>query len=183
MPAPPERTAQRGRPERLPREDERPPVRTASRAHRRAAEREAGDFEGADRPQPRLKKRKIKIDQDSERLYELVIEQEVWLRESTFTAPEGRLIFLDDEAWKGLALGQVRAGQGAAELYRVEVEVRARGKKRNAKARFIFLDSKGRPVEVAPPLSFKLLPHYTQTITIVSRERRAAAYIGLFAAD
>lgn len=164
----------------------KPPAaaRGAERSGERVAKKPAAAKSRSDRaaktPRDAPKKRKISIDDDERDLLTLLNEQAPYLREQTIAQPEGRLVFLNNAARERFRLSAQRAARTTDNRLRLELDVRARDRKRDAELRVVFLDAQDRAVEVTPVLLYRFLPSYTTTVTIIAGGPQAVRYICLF---
>jgi hypothetical protein len=125
----------------------------------------------------------LKIDAPSSLIGELALHHAPNYRARTIAGHAGRVIFLDRKAWERFWLQAQRASRTEDNRLRVELEIRARRRERDAKLRLIFYDEQDNPVDVTPVLPYRFLPHYSKQVTITSAKPGAARYICLFAYD
>lgn len=130
-----------------------------------------------------VRKERIRIDRDEGGLAEFLQQQIPLHRERVIPGVEGSVIFVDDAAWRRFRLLAQRSLRLADGRLRVEVDVRSRDRRRNARLRVAFLDEQGRQTEVSPIIPERFMGDYTRTVLFASAGTRSTGYLILFADD
>lgn len=129
------------------------------------------------------KKERIRIDRDEDGLAAFLHQQWPHHRERSIAGLDGSVLFVDDSAWRRFRLLAQRSVRTDDGRLRVELDVRARDKRRNAKVRIVLLDERGQQVEASPVIPERFMGDYTRTVLFASAGTRATRYIVLFADD
>lgn len=103
--------------------------------------------------------------------------------DQTVFTPTGRLIFLNDDDVRRFWIMSVQAERHEAERLRVQVAIRARGERRKAHLRVVYLDGAGRPIAVSSVHTLRCPQSETVTAVFQAADPRAAGYVCLFDGD
>ncbi len=125
----------------------------------------------------------LEIDAPSGSIGELALRHAPAYRRRSIVGNLGRVVFLDRKAWERFWLQAQRAARTEDDRLRVELDVRARRRERDAELRVVFYDDQDNPVDVTPVLPYRFLPHYAKQVTVTSAKPGATHYICLFTYD
>lgn len=95
----------------------------------------------------------------------------------------GMVVFVDMASANRFVLQSQRAGRTQNGRLRVELDLRARDREREANIRVAFLDDLGQQVEVTPVLQLDISARLLESLSVSSIDPRAASYLCLIEED
>jgi hypothetical protein len=143
---------------------------------------------GWERPPPEVpfetvRKQRIRIDRSARGLAEFVKAQLPLHEDRVIPGADGSVVFVDDDAWRRFRLLGQRSLRTPDGKMRVELDIRARERRRAARLRIAFIDADGRQTEVSPVIGDRFTAEYTRTVLFTTVGTRSTAYFVLFADD
>lgn len=137
----------------------------------------------SERSYRRHSSKRLKIDLDADELALRIEDGLSGYDDQTVFEPTGRVVFLDNDDVKKYWITSVQARHRDNDHLRVEVSMRARGERRKAELRMVYLDGAGRPLSVSRVVSLRCPQSQTITAVFEASDPRAAGYVCLFKDD
>lgn len=132
------------------------------------------------RAAPRLADGELEIDQSAAGLGKRALREAEHFPDRTIATETGSVVFLDRKSRERYWVQAQRSALSADGRLRMELDVRSRGRDRNAKLRVIFFNEHGRQTEVTPVMRYRFSALYTKTVAITSSATAPISYVCLF---
>lgn len=136
----------------------------------------AGD--AARGPEPREE-----IDIDDEQIGRNVLQNQPAYASLSIEGPDGAIVFLDRKTQGRFWVAAQRSGRTPDNRLRVELDIRSRGRERDARLRWVFFDARNRPVQASPIMPYRFLTHTAKTVVVTAKSPSAVRYVCLFERD
>ena len=138
---------------------------------------------GRSAPRKFSHEKRIKLDLAPRDLADRVVDGLMAYEDQTVFWPTGRVILLDADDARRFWITSVQAERREDDRLRIQVAMRARGERRKAKLRMVYLDGTGRPLAVSLIHEYRCPQSETVTAVFEAADPRAAGYVCLFEGD
>lgn len=129
------------------------------------------------------REKRLKLDLSPRELADRVADGLSAYDDQTLVQAIGRIVFLDGDDARRFWITSVQAERRDDDRLRIQVAIRARGERRKAQMRMVYLDGAGRPLAVSHVHEYSCPQSQTVTAIFEATDPRVAGYVCLFEGD